>query len=379
MVTCDSIKGSYSVGLFGVKLPCGREAKPIQEKERGKWRRAGHDVHSDGFERPNKGANNNLQSAEADFAQRNLERDRNAALQARIQKVRDQASANNIPQARVSLDALRNELPADHNFLTTEGPELIAQAHIRLAETDERAGRYESALDQIALGEAIAPGYSLLRDVRARITTAADEATQEPPEEQQADDQFATLMKEHANLLMAAIERSLNSPASITASTIVRDLGDLKGLSGDEFTARETRLVSIAVGQLDSIKDANAVAAERRLRVLREAFPTDQSLQEYRLPVVSVSTADACGNAALAGRGAASRGGSCRDQLGGGKRGPVMVVVPAGGPSASSFAITKYEVTISDYNTYCELTGCPLRTGIERSMPLTNISLKDGV
>ncbi len=55
-----------------------------------------------------------------------------------------------------------------------------------------------------------------------------------------------------------------------------------------------------------------------------------------------------------------------------------MVVVPAGGPVSNPFAITKYEVTISDYNTYCELSGsCQPRSGIDRAMPLTNVSLSD--
>jgi formylglycine-generating enzyme required for sulfatase activity len=95
----------------------------------------------------------------------------------------------------------------------------------------------------------------------------------------------------------------------------------------------------------------------------------------YTLPEIVVDVEDRCGNPAFPGRGRDSRA-VCLDALGGNKSGPRLVVVPAGGPVASPFAITKYEITVSEYNTYCDLSGsCSRRTGVDPALPLTNISL----
>ena len=81
-------------------------------------------------------------------------------------------------------------------------------------------------------------------------------------------------------------------------------------------------------------------------------------------------------SAKLAGHGAKSRA-ACWDSLDGDARGPTLVVVPAGGGSAQPFAIGKYEVSVSDYNTYCRLSGsCQPVGGGDDSLPVTGISVQ---
>jgi formylglycine-generating enzyme required for sulfatase activity len=79
----------------------------------------------------------------------------------------------------------------------------------------------------------------------------------------------------------------------------------------------------------------------------------------------------------LPGLGANSRA-TCRDSIGADKYGPRMVVIPAGGPANEPYAISKYEITVFDYNNYCSLSGsCSGRQGQGAALPITNISAND--
>jgi len=80
----------------------------------------------------------------------------------------------------------------------------------------------------------------------------------------------------------------------------------------------------------------------------------------------------------LAGYGKRSKA-VCFDLVNDGWRGPLMVVVPAGGDIQKNFAISRYETSIGDYAKYCALSGnCKPVTDKERqSEPLRSISLQE--
>jgi hypothetical protein len=78
----------------------------------------------------------------------------------------------------------------------------------------------------------------------------------------------------------------------------------------------------------------------------------------------------------LAGYGARS-GGTCYDLVAG-RKGPEMVVVPAGNGIDKAYAIGKYEVSVIDFNHFCEHSRrCAARNGSERRNPLTGVSVDD--
>jgi serine/threonine protein kinase len=68
----------------------------------------------------------------------------------------------------------------------------------------------------------------------------------------------------------------------------------------------------------------------------------------------------------------------CYDFINTGWRGPQMVVVPAGGTVANSFAIGKYEVSVADWSKYCALTGncTPVTDRSKFDDPITGITLE---
>ena len=68
----------------------------------------------------------------------------------------------------------------------------------------------------------------------------------------------------------------------------------------------------------------------------------------------------------------------CFDMIHSSARGPLMVVVPNGEGIEKSFAIAKYEVSVSDWSKYCILSGTckPIKDKERKNDPITGISLQ---
>ena len=68
----------------------------------------------------------------------------------------------------------------------------------------------------------------------------------------------------------------------------------------------------------------------------------------------------------------------CFDMIHSKARGPLMVVVPDGDGMDSPFAISKYEISISDWSKYCILSGTcqPIKDKAVKNDPITEISLQ---
>lgn len=78
----------------------------------------------------------------------------------------------------------------------------------------------------------------------------------------------------------------------------------------------------------------------------------------------------------LAGYGPRARA-ICYDLIHDRVRGPLMVVIPEG-PDHDRFAISKYEISVDDYNKYCFLSGnCPVDDDTNEDLPLTGVSIDE--
>ncbi len=68
----------------------------------------------------------------------------------------------------------------------------------------------------------------------------------------------------------------------------------------------------------------------------------------------------------------------CFDMIHSSARGPLMVVVPSGEGVDKSFAIAKYEVSVSDWSKYCILSGTckPIKDKARKNDPITGITLQ---
>ena len=90
-------------------------------------------------------------------------------------------------------------------------------------------------------------------------------------------------------------------------------------------------------------------------------------------PWVPVPSGQEC-SARLAGYGKRAKA-LCFDVIGNkGLRGPLMVVVPAGEGFASPFAISKYEISVNDYNKYCFVSKKCTISKADKDLPMTGLA-----
>jgi hypothetical protein len=143
-------------------------------------------------------------------------------------------------------------------------------------------------------------------------------------------------------------------PQLIAASYV--ELAGKQSQAGRFGSARE--YVALAESAAPGFVDVNALSAEIDA-----------------MEKLATASVDPCADPNLIGNGS-NRRFFCRDSLSETKNGPNLVVIPSGGPFAQPVAISKYEIRIGDYNTYCELSGtCTNKSGDPR-LPLTEVSIQ---
>ncbi|MCD9007357.1 protein kinase [Luteimonas sp. XNQY3] len=280
------------------------------------------------------------------------------------ESLRRAAAAGDLEKARESLQRLRTLAP-DVAFTRTGAPQLLAGAH--LAAADRAAGNGDVARAAAIAGEAVALlGERLdLRNARARYEVAAaiDDASRTSPD-----------ARSHAALAarLAAVARE-----------------DAEGLAALEAQLRERGVVPEGglAAKLRALAPAGAVPSSSGAG----AAPRSQGAAQRPAagagasPVVAGAAAavdpeetlppvpdgpDPCGQPGLAGRGR-----FCFDAIGDG-RGPTFVVVPgiAGG---KAYALSRAEVTVNEFNAYCQATGrCrpqPVANAAAGALPVTGI------
>jgi hypothetical protein len=259
-----------------------------------------------------------------------LERDKTAQradddqrqLQAKItrlqQSVRAKAGAKDVSGAEAVFAQLKALSPTDP-YLQKEGPETIANAYLALADDAAKGERWENAQKLIGNALKIVPAYAPALSLRQQI-------------EQQA--------RTHATVAKTTPEKSATTAPVMETPT-------------------ETPAPTVATA---TPPPAPATA------VPTVATSTAQN---------TASLADPCAQAGLVGNGSNDRA-SCRDPLGSQRNGPTLVVIPAGGPLTKPLAVSKFEITVRDYNVYCELSkACTGQATSDDTIPVTGISIQD--
>lgn len=189
------------------------------------------------------------------------------------------------------------------------------------------------------------------------------------------------LLSEARELLVKASEDEPNHPDIVRLKGAYNArVNDAKGLyeaykkqyTGKDYAAaRETMESALKVWSDSSTfkKEYARVVAK-----LSDTMRSDSGEAE-RILAPALPPTDPC-EGKLAGHGKRKKG-TCFYFVSGNQRGPLMVVVPAGGAFSKPFAIGKFEITVSDYNRYCRLSGkCQAVTGQEAALPVTGISLE---
>ena len=363
--------------------------------------------------------------ADARTAQESASKEKNrlAQLEALKQKLLVQARANDVAEALTSLKELRANLPAGDSYLSVQAPDAIGNAYLRLASSAAKDGRFDNAVSLAGKAKEISPQLKDLDSASQRYAryqtlgqtlktaTMLDVAAVKGEFEGLArmDAIEAAAVKQRlARSLVERIRATTDAATAARLKTAAEQIfpGDpaLKALSekapagaptapgaqtapaaatGDAATAPSVEASAGSATPTAGPAAASATsggsgrlasAGASRVVATRPGQSTPAGTAE--LPLVPAVPPEIPCASKLAGYGKRHQA-ICYDTFAGGGRGPDLVVVPAGGSIAHSFAIGRTELSNADYALYCARTSkCTAPSGAP-DLPITGISLAD--
>ncbi len=280
---------------------------------------------------------------------------RGAIAEARIetqkQQLRAEATAGNMDVAVRLYEDLQAQVP-DDAFVTRDAPNILAAGYVRLGERALGAGLLDQADQLLIRARAYAPDLAAVNDLEGAI-------------QQQREADSTEGLQERLDQVQMAMEGDLSRDTGAIRNLVAAARAQDADAVADFVTELVGRLNALSQRQ----RSVQPSIAQQRQRDCELVFPNAGCV------ALEIST-DPCASPALVGMGQQRRG-RCRDKLSEGRNGPSLVVIPAGGPFSEPVAVSRFEITLSDYNNYCELSGaCAPRPGTV-ALPLTNISIAD--
>jgi serine/threonine protein kinase len=317
------------------------------------------------------------EDAKLDALQQNLQakaaqESADAEVKSRIESMKSAVAAGDVGKASQSLARIQTLQP-DNPFLKTEGPKLLADAYLGQAQDTFQKGRYQKAAD--VLGQAVKTlgGNAELRSAKARydVIAAIMAAGKQPlagADYEQLKRQLDGVRRTDARAL-GALESEMRIRGQLPAKSLAEQLDRLKpsaatpaGASAPLPTAPVTAepvLPQVVPGRTPEVVGKPGTATR--------PGPTAAPAESAGPP-----GADSCARPGLAGKGK-----FCSDSIGG-ARGPLLVVVPGLG-GGKAYALSRAEISITEFNQFCRATGkCAATTVNDQDLgnaPISNISL----
>src|SRR5574337_1128785 len=308
-----------------------------------------------------------LDALQADLAAKAAQESAEAEVKSRIESMRSAAAADDVTKASQSLERIRTLQP-DNPFLQSEGPKLLADAYLGLAQDTFQKGRYQQAADVLGRGLHALTGNAQLRAAKARyeLVAAIMAAGRQPiglTEYAQLKRQLESMRRSDAKAL-AAVEADMRIRGQLPAKTLEQQLERFKPSVSAPPPAPVAQTPAPEQGALPG----------RPVPIPQAGAPT--SIRPGSPPTTATragpSGSDACAKPGLAGTGK-----FCLDQLGT-SRGPFLVVVPGVG-GGRPYAMSRAEISINEFNAFCRATGkCAAKSVADPDLgnaPISNISL----
>lgn len=313
-----------------------------------------------------------------------------------VERVKELLQGNE-PLATAGLDAALEQVKADfpERYATRYEAEFAELAAARLASRPVR-----SADDLTRLGEEVTVLRRHFRGIiPAALDSLAGRMTERTTELESQDVNLAASYLAAARRIapdsrsLASIKLKLPSKLAEQGKSLVAE-GRLSAAQGVLAEVMRTEPEAPNVLDFSTALTARRQLAElnfdnfekyKRARRARQGQPfLDKALEawtdnpDYQAELAALNTAPArvgrsdC-DPRKAGLGASSRA-TCFDEFGE-QRGPVLVVIPPGSGNRDPYAIGKLEVTVGEYNLFCQNSGCPTLPGDDR-LPVTGITLQ---
>jgi serine/threonine protein kinase len=289
---------------------------------------------------PASAENRVLADARRVFDAANQERQLSAQIDGLKLTFTTELNAGRFDDAKAALTRLRNLLPSGDSFVANQAPQAIADAYMGVADRALNAGDFERAERFAREGLKEVSSHGALTKLLANIKP----------------------MRLESNF--AAIKNTIQSAPPTDSARPKNRLAMIRADAGADFAEKEAELISLANQRVSRAgKQRDSVVAW-----LSNIFPG------YVAPALAGTPC----TPGLAGYGSRGRG-QCFDYLpGSSTEGPRLVVVPAGSGVARAFAIGRQEVSVGQWNAYCNLSGnCEPQTGQNEQFPVTRITVED--
>jgi len=307
-----------------------------------------------------------------------------AEIQGLKQTLQTQLQANDLSRAEQSYKQLQGLLGDNDPYIQSEANPAFVETYLRLADQLARQTRLSKAaqllesakkysVDTTVIDEKIA-GYN--RDAKLwrigqairSISLESFESAHQQLIEIEAELEEARAKKLHSDLTNAVLKRyqQLKGSRADAAGKLIRKA---KALYPDHVEIQKIKLTQTA-----PTPPKPEVKPEPEPVQPEPAKPDVVEQKPVVKPPQVTATGKAC-TSSLAGLGRNVKA-VCYDMVSQQTKAPYMIVIPsgAGGP----FAISKFEISIDDYNAFCKQTGCSLRSGSGRS-PVTGVSQSQAV
>lgn len=308
---------------------------------------------------------------------------------------------------RLKASQIENANPARYAEFSKESAAILAERINALGARDESSA---AALARAAAQ--LFPANAVLADLRARLqlrpwdglvaantSIAAGKLTQARQLQQEAAAEFAA----HPDFIAfaGALETRIGE-----ADNVYNIYRQDKAAAGEDFSRlRASRNLLMRALALWTDNPDYAAEQDELERLIEAARPkpkprirvAEQPLEEITVGAATPATNPASGEttapappppwrpiasesectARLAGYGRRARA-ICFDMIHASARGPLLVVAPGGEGFERPFAISKYEISISDWGKYCILSGTcqAIKDQERRNEPITGISLQ---
>ncbi len=318
-----------------------------------------------------------VQDAENAFVAQRKEEERLARIEGLKQTLLTQAKARKISKAKVTLQALKKELPANDTFITDDAATALGDAYYQLALEKAKDGSKSTALKLAKAGLKVAPDMQNLKQLIRDYTIESNSQWLKKEFQEIGSLNFRQtylMLKEIKNIDLANY-RQLEATYALKLAAYYNEAKDIDAKQANKTLANSKKLFPEhgALAKLEPVKLVVPVTPKPKPKTADKS-PEKAVAKTTRKKTKGVSGRDC--EIKYAGYGRRKKG-TCYDSLSGKARGPYLVVVPSGGEFSRSFAISKYEISVRDWNYYCKLSGnCSANNDDDKNQPINNLTLE---
>lgn len=171
------------------------------------------------------------------------------------------------------------------------------------------------------------------------------------------------------NLALSNVNRQLECRARLNMRDFDVAIKKLKSLDAAKYAKAEQGIITSLATCISQVADRFPERAAESKKYALRIFE-DNAL----IAAIKITPRDTC-DGSIAGLGNRGARATCSDNIKGLGEGPELVVVPTG-KGITSFAISKYEISIAEFNRYCKQTNrCSLSDTTNGAFPITNQSI----